>query len=124
MNANTNFETSTILVKLKERREELLNLGQASEGDRLPVDLDQSRIGRLSRMDALQAQEMAKEVGRRRMLELGRINASLKRIDDGEYGYCLSCDEKISAERLALDPTLPNCMACAQKLENKSSEVR
>ena len=81
------------------------------------VELDQARLGRLSRMDAMQAQEMAMASSRRRHAERGRIAAALKRIDDGEYGYCLSCGEQIPAPRLNIDPAAPQCVQCATKSE-------
>lgn len=57
-------------------------------------------MGRLSRMDALQVQAMAQAVERRRGQELGRIKATLGRIDDGEFGYCVTCGEQIAPKRL------------------------
>ena len=81
------------------------------------VTLDQTRVGRVSRMDALQQQAMAQESGRRRQIELKRIEAALVRIDDGEYGFCLSCDELIKRPRLEFDPTVTQCVDCASKKE-------
>jgi DnaK suppressor protein len=100
--------------KLHDRRAELLHLIEISKEARKPVALDQSSVGRLSRMDAMQVQAMALETGRRRNIELQRIKAALKRLDEGEFGYCLSCGENIAAKRLAFDPTAPLCIDCAQ----------
>ena len=77
------------------------------------VTLDQARIGRLSRIDALQAQQMAKETERRRQLKLQRIDGALRRLDTGEYGYCLGCDEEIAVARLEVDPASTHCIKCA-----------
>ena len=65
-------------------------------------------------MDALQNQAMALEAERRRRLELQRIEASLKRLEAGDFGYCVTCGEQIPLRRLELDPTLPTCVACAR----------
>jgi DnaK suppressor protein len=81
------------------------------------VALDQSSVGRLSRMDALQGQAMSQERGRRRTLELQRIAAALKRIEAGDYGYCVRCDEEIAIPRLELDPAAPLCIQCASQDE-------
>ena len=96
-----------------ERRKALVELDEDAEGARQPVELDQTRVGRLSRMDALQGQAMAQETARRRDNEVVRIDAALKRIEEGEYGYCLACGEQIAAKRLALDPTAAVCVTCA-----------
>ena len=98
---------------LLECRQALVKLDEGAEGARRPVELDQTRVGRLSRMDALQGQAMAQETARRRDNELARIDAALKRIEEDEYGYCLACGELIAAKRLDLDPTAAVCVTCA-----------
>ena len=102
---------------LIEKRAELLRLMSATEGSRKPVELAQATLGRLSRMDAMQQQAMALEAERRRVSELKRIEAALHRIDEGEYGYCVSCGEPIEPTRLELDPTVPTCIKCARAAE-------
>jgi len=99
--------------KLLARQAELQAVMLSSEANEKPVELDQSRVGRLSRMDALQGQAMAQETVRRRKNELGRIKSALTRVENGDYGYCVRCDEEISAARLELDPSMPLCIDCA-----------
>jgi DnaK suppressor protein len=74
-------------------------------------------MGRLSRMDAMQAQAMAKAAGNRRRAMLVKISAALKRIDDDEYGLCRECDDPINPKRLEFDPTAIYCIECASKVE-------
>lgn len=76
------------------------------------VELDQQAVGRLSRMDALQNQEMAKAQAGRRYAQRQRIAAAFTRLDEGEYGYCTDCGDLLDAARLATDPTLPRCLSC------------
>ncbi len=80
-----------------------------------PVELDQARVGRLSRMDAMQSQEMALESSRRRQQQLVKIDGAMQRLDSGDYGYCFICDEEIDTRRLAVDPTCTRCITCAEK---------
>jgi DnaK suppressor protein len=87
-------------------------LTSASRDAASTVTLDQSRVGRLSRMDALQAQQMAQEVARRRKIQLQKIDSALRRIDAGEYGYCLVCDEDIAVARLEFNPAATRCIKC------------
>ena len=101
-------------AKLKARQAELLRLGETSAEGRRPVELDQTRVGRLSRMDALQDQAMSLETERRRQIELKRIEAALQRLAEGEFGACVQCGEEISPKRLELDPTAPLCIDCAE----------
>ncbi len=108
-------DTETIREILLAKREDLRLLNDSSAADIATVELDQQKVGRLSRMDALQAQEMALATKRRREVEFGRIDAALKRLDDDSYGNCLACGEEIGEKRLALDPATPTCINCARK---------
>ena len=95
------------------RRQDLIDTAAASRDERRPVDLDQTKVGRLSRMDAMQAQAMSIETDRRRGQEIARIDAALKRIESGDYGYCLTCGDEIALKRLQADPATPTCVDCA-----------
>lgn len=103
--------------KLLNLRDELLAVAASSGESAAIVELDQSKVGRLSRMDAIQAQAMAKASRQRREVMLKRITAALKRIDDDDYGNCRSCDEPINPKRLAFDPTATQCIDCASNAE-------
>jgi len=98
---------------LLERKTVLEEHSRTSRETRDAVELDQTRQGRLSRMDAMQQQEMAKETERRRQTERVRIDAALKRMGDDGYGYCVNCDEPIAQKRLELDPAVHTCIKCA-----------
>ena len=102
------------LLQLQEDLSALKAVGNAAAGI---VELDQTSVGRLSRMDALQGQAMSKEQGRRRDLELQKISAALRRIETGDYGFCLGCDEAIAIQRLTLDPAATLCISCASARE-------
>lgn len=93
-------------------REELEQLNRDSTEASDTVVLDQSKVGRLSRMDALQAQQMAQETARRRQVQIQKIDSALRRMDAGEYGYCLVCSDEIGLGRLQLDPASTRCMGC------------
>ncbi len=101
-------------AKLLKAREEIVGLSETRDASTATVVLDQSSVGRLSRMDALQQQAMAQSTRQRAELALRRIEAALRRCDDGSYGYCPECDEPINPRRLELDPAAPLCIACAE----------
>ena len=79
-----------------------------------PVELDQASVGRLSRMDAMRAQNMAQEAGRRREAQLARIAGALRRMQSGDFGQCFVCGEDIELRRLRFDPTTTRCVRCKQ----------
>lgn len=107
----TNFETAR--KRLEERRMELESLSELSKEARDTVELDQQAVGRLSRMDAMQQQAMAEAQERTRQLDLQRIELAERRIKDGDYGYCVDCEEEIPDGRLAIDPMAEKCVRCA-----------
>jgi DnaK suppressor protein len=115
MSGHSHIDLAATEQRLRARRAELLRLTAAHEDESDPVEVDQARVGRLSRMDALQSQAMAAEVERRRELEVARIDTALERIEQGEYGYCVACGEPIAPKRLELDPATPTCVSCAER---------
>lgn len=107
-------DLQTAKEKLLARRAELDDLSRLSSEDRHAVELDQTKVGRLARMDAIQQQAMALATEERRERMRVRIAAALKRIDADEYGDCIRCGEEIAARRLELDPATPLCLDCAK----------
>ena len=78
------------------------------------VELDQSRMGRLARIDAIQRQEMAKMNQNRMKRDLQELFLAMKRLElvPEEFGYCENCDEPIPFGRLMLRPMARSCVPC------------
>ncbi len=108
-------QINLLLLKMKS---ELQEQEKTSKEAGKPVELDQTKVGRISRMDAMQAQQIALDASRRRKLKLVKIESAFQRINSGEYGYCLGCDEDIAFRRLMVDPTNTHCIECAEKMGN------
>lgn len=100
-------------AKLEARKAELESSADTSAADRAPVELDQTSVGRLSRIDAIQVQAMALATEERRKAELARVKAALERIDSDEFGYCDVCGEEIAPARLENNPAVTSCIGCA-----------
>lgn len=99
------------LVQLAEELEHLIEL--ASESSQ-PVDLDQP-IGRLSRMDALQNQQMAQANEKAHRARLSLAQEALEAFADGTYGLCVACDRPVGFERLKALPEATACLACQER---------
>ena len=97
-------------------RLEIEHLSLITKLERKPVQLAQTAIGRLTRMDAMQVQAIQIETARRRELEIKRINVALDRIEKGDFGLCKSCGFEIAPKRLKNDPTVTTCVECATKV--------
>ena len=78
------------------------------------VEHDKCAVGRLSRVDEIQAMAMARAGQARRAAGRKRIAAALARLAAGEYGYCTRCGAPIEPGRLAFEPAVPTCIGCAR----------
>ena len=113
MSERSDLDLAQVRAALEAERDSLDGLSHATEDERRPVELDQQSVGRLSRMDAMQVQAMAQAVEGRRRQRQAQIAAALKRLDEGEYGYCVVCGEDIPIKRLEVDLTAARCVGCA-----------
>ena len=113
MAGREDLDLDAIRQRLEAERDELLDLSAAAAEERRPVELDQQSVGRLSRMDAMQVQAMAQAVEGRRRERLLRIAAAMRRLEEGDFGYCAECGEDIPIKRLEVDPTIACCVDCA-----------
>ena len=111
--------------QLEQQRELLLTLQAELEASiaggaerTKPVKLSQDSVGRLSRMDAMQHQQMAKATKRQMELRLRQVKKALRLFDDGEYGFCQECGEAIGLKRLTVRPEAPFCIECQSAREN------
>ena len=84
-----------------------------------PVDLG-TPIGRLSRMDAMQQQEMTKASRSTLETKLLQIETSLKSFQKGAYGECRACEEPIGYRRLKARPEAPFCLSCQDSRERRA----
>ena len=112
--AFSNSQIGRLKKLLLERQSELKLRDKEGASWQDTVELDQQSVGRLSRMDALQQQEMAQAEARRRTSDLARIEIALNRLAEGEYGWCAECGEPIAFRRLEIDPAAALCIGCAR----------
>lgn len=110
---NETIDIQQIKAKLLSEQQELMQISEQEQDTIAPVVLDQTTTGRLSRIDAIQVQEMAKEAQRRREQRIQLIKNALKRIKDDDFGYCINCDEPIAIARLTNNPACTLCIDCA-----------
>lgn len=78
-----------------------------------PVSPDNA-IGRLTRVDAMQSQQMLialRQSDERRLL---RVKQALRFIEEDRYGTCMKCGEEIGEKRLNVVPESILCIRCAR----------
>lgn len=102
---------------IEQQIDELARFSEESRQAQAPVELDQTRQGRLSRMDAMQGQAMAQATDARRRRQIAALKGALQRIETAEFGECAECGEPIAQARLKSNPAATLCVACASELE-------
>lgn len=99
-----------LLAALEKLRRSMAATDAAAE----PVELDQTAVGRLSRMDSLQNQALSSNLQERERARLAGILAALERIEEGSYGVCEACEGPIQYGRLLVYPEATTCAGCAE----------
>ena len=81
----------------------IASLGRVNEEDQAQLSHDEFLKLRLNSLD---------------YDKLRQVDAALERLDDGEYGICLGCEEKIPARRLQVIPWARYCVGCQEQIGN------
>lgn len=110
-------QITKLTAALEQRLSELLKQIELATPAASAVTLDQSKVGRLSRMDALQQQHMASSALQHTKLRLQLVQKALNKILNEDYGYCELCDEAIAFARLQVNPEARLCLKCQSQQE-------
>ena len=82
------------------------------------VNLDQTLIGRISRADAIQQQNVAISARNSATVRLRKVQLALNTIETNSYGYCRKCDESIGYPRLEAQPEANLCIYCQDEADH------
>jgi DnaK suppressor protein len=118
MSALTADQRETIRAHVAARIEEIRASLDRDTGDTSAVAPDNA-IGRLTRLDAMQAGHVAEALRRQRLAELARLEQTLPRIDDEAFGVCGGCDAPVGVARLLARPDARLCVTCADRVERR-----
>lgn len=113
MNHLTEEELTQLTAELDRVLRKLEKSMRTTEEALKPVKLDQTAVGRLSRIDSLQNQGLTRNLQEREQGKLGQIVTALQRMADGSYGVCVECSGEIPFERLQVFPETPTCTSCS-----------
>lgn len=107
-----NAQLAELRAELEAELEKLERSMRTTEEGLKPVELDQTAVGRLSRMDELQNQAMTRNLHEREEIKLAGLVEALKRMEEGTYGTCTECGGEIPFARLEVFPETATCMEC------------
>lgn len=106
------------MINTEERRKQLLKrkaeLTERLQAIEVELDSHQSRDWEELATER-EGDEVLEGMGSSGQAELRQLEIALKRLDEGDYGYCAQCGDEIAAQRLDLLPTTPLCATCAAK---------
>jgi len=105
-------ELNQLRIKLFALEQEVSDYLAKSEESAAAIEPDKG-LGRLSRMEAMQDQQMVLELRRRKKRQRLEIANAISRIDKGIYGKCSFCGREIASDRLNAFPEVQTCMTCA-----------
>jgi DnaK suppressor protein len=108
-------ELRSILQSTKTKLEQQLLDAESATG---VVTLDQSTVGRVSRVDAMQQQSMAVSTRAKAQDTLRKVLQALLRMDKEDFGYCGQCYEPIQFNRLKVQPQANHCLKCQDQLDH------
>ena len=108
--------------KLIDWKQDILD-GSKSTIETMPTDTEQQAdfVDRAS-SEADRALELRTRDRQRKLIS--KIDAALRRIQEGEYGYCEHTGEPIGVRRLEARPTATLCLEAQEKHERKERTVR
>ncbi len=75
----------------------------------------------MERIQLAGEREFAVRSMERESRNLTQVGAALERMEDGEFGICIECEEPISPKRLAAVPWAPYCLQCQEMHDRREA---
>ena len=106
--------------KLEEIRFSIV--GEVQEKYKFPQDHLTEQVADIAD-DAVQSYErqLMMGLGEKEFEKLRLVEEAIKKLDEGQYGICLECEELISEERLTVIPFASHCVDCLEIIEKKNT---
>jgi DnaK suppressor protein len=98
---------ASALAGLGAKAHQLANTGRVCEEDQAQYSLEEAVSLRLNGLEYMQ---------------LRQIQEALDRLELGEYGVCLSCEDSIPVKRLHAVPWAKYCVKCQERIADNSAD--
>lgn len=102
-----------IRAQLTAERDEILGSVQSrhDEVEEGPTGVSDGS-GETEHLTIAEFKELSQHLDRMASEALAEIESALARLDDGTYGNCVDCGERIASERLEALPAAARCVDC------------
>ena len=109
-------------TKLEEIRFAIV--GEVQEKYKSPQDRLTEQVANIAD-DAVQSYEhqLMMGLGEKEFEKLRLVEEAIEKLDEGQYGICLECEELISEERLTVLPFASHCVDCLETIEKKNTGI-
>ena len=109
-------------TKLEEIRFAIV--GEVQEKYKSPQDRLTEQVANIAD-DAVQSYErqLMMGLGEKEFEKLRLVEEAIEKLDEGQYGICLECEELISEERLTVIPFASHCVDCLEIIEKKNTWI-
>ena len=109
-------------TKLEEIRFAIV--GEVQEKYKSPQDRLTEQVANIAD-DAVQSYErqLMMGLGEKEFEKLRLVEEAIEKLDEGQYGICLECEELISEERLTVIPFASHCVDCLEIIEKKNTGI-
>ena len=109
-------------TKLEEIRFAIV--GEVQEKYKSPQDRLTEQVANIAD-DAVQSYErqLMMGLGEKEFEKLRLVEEAIEKLDEGQYGICLECEELISEERLTVIPFASYCVDCLELIEKKKTVI-
>ncbi|UCH81165.1 MAG: TraR/DksA C4-type zinc finger protein [Nitrospiraceae bacterium] len=109
-----NAEQTEKLRKLIDKEIEELKLTIERVKDTVQPVVPDDAIGRLTRMEAINAKSVSEATLRSYQARLNKLKSALHNIDEPDFGICAGCEEPIPFKRLMVMPESRMCVSCIE----------
>ena len=103
---------------LENQRLEILRSLKQLEEETRSLEIDSTQDTADLCVSSMSKEALFQQSSQRRTV-LRRIEAALRRIDDGSFGVCVNCGNDIRARRLLALPWTQFCLQCQEELEEQ-----
>ncbi len=108
--------------ELLRRREEIIVYLQKIEEH--GVDINSGPGDMADKSEEVESWITRESMNQHATLELNHVNAALSRMESGNFGVCISCEEAIPLSRLRARPNATLCLSCQEMTERRAAGVR
>ncbi len=109
----TKDERTKLKDQIKEKIEQVkLDILELEEQTQ-PISPDDA-YGRISRMEAINNKAVLENSLRMAQAKLKKLESALSKVDEPDFGTCISCGKSIAVQRLMYMPESLRCMHCAR----------